>query len=498
QTETQVSPPPSNSATSSASVPSRSAPTTTAGAVRSTPPPARPRAAASRPTTTAGLPPNWPRAPTAAPSADPRRHPRSTRDRLAAARLRPRPHRLGRDQVPRHPPVGRRRDRAVRLLALAHRPRPGHRVRHPLRSRRRQRQPRLSQRPHTKETCRVPSQAARRSARPEHHHAHPAGPRPGSGSLGRPPDHSIRERRRRSGRRRGRRGRRPHRAPGRGRRLGYLRGRRRRRPALPRQQHEQALTGRRGGNKPPSIPPPRGRPSSLPKQPKGSPIITRQTPPPLAELSMLASLGTLPELARQLSGLGGCTHPVRLDGHRTEYAVDTTTGEVGRVLHLDSTALPAGSLLVRCNNRRATRCRACAEVYRRDTYHLITAGLRGGKGTPEQVGTHPRVFATFTAPSFGPVHNRPSNGRPCRCGVRHDETDPVLGTPLDPDTYDYAEAVLWTAHAGALWRRFSIYLRREVAKLAGLTQRAFRDHARISFAKVAEYQKRGAVHFHAV
>lgn len=91
--------------------------------------------------------------------------------------------------------------------------------------------------------------------------------------------------------------------------------------------------------------------------------VTRQTPPPLAELSMLASLGTLPQLARQLSGLGGCTHPVRLDGHRTEYAVDTTTGEVGRVLHhLDSTALPAGSLLVRCNNRRATRCRACAEV----------------------------------------------------------------------------------------------------------------------------------------
>jgi hypothetical protein len=51
---------------------------------------------------------------------------------------------------------------------------------------------------------------------------------------------------------------------------------------------------------------------------------------------------------------------------------------------------------------------------------------------------------------------------------------------------------------GPLWRRFSIYLRRENAKRAGLTQRAFRDHARVSFAKVAEYQKRGAVHFHAV
>ncbi|MFD7706784.1 replication initiator [Streptomyces sp. NPDC059786] len=214
---------------------------------------------------------------------------------------------------------------------------------------------------------------------------------------------------------------------------------------------------------------------------------------------MLASLGTMPELAHQLSGLGGCRHPVRLDGHRTEHAVDRTTGEIGRVLHhLDSSALPAGQLLVRCNNRRATRCAACAETYRRDTYHLITAGLRGGKGTPQQVTTHPRVFATFTAPSFGPVHNRPSGGRRCRCGLRHDEGAPVLGTPLDADTYDYEAAVLWNAHAGALWRRFSIYLRREVAKRAGLTQRAFRDHARVSFAKVAEYQKRGAVHFHAV
>lgn len=214
---------------------------------------------------------------------------------------------------------------------------------------------------------------------------------------------------------------------------------------------------------------------------------------------MLASLGTMPELARQLSGLGGCTHPVRLDGHRTEYAVDTTTGEIGRTLHhLDSTALPAGQLLVRCNNRRATRCPACAETYRRDTYHLITAGLRGGKGTSDQVATHPRVFATFTAPGFGPVHNRRNDGRPCRCGARHDENDSTLGTPLDPDRYDYEAAVLWNAHAGHLWRRFSIYLRREIAKRAGLTQRTFRDHARVSFAKVAEYQKRGAVHFHAV
>ncbi|WP_062012392.1 replication initiator [Streptomyces hygroscopicus] len=211
----------------------------------------------------------------------------------------------------------------------------------------------------------------------------------------------------------------------------------------------------------------------------------------------------MPALLRQLSGLGGCTNPIRLDGHRTEHHLNRDTGEIGRVLHhLDSAELPAGHLLVRCNNRRTTRCAACAEIYRRDTFHLITAGLRGGKGTPEEVATHPRVFATFTAPSFGPVHNRPTGPaglrRPCRCGVRHDQDDDALGTPLDQDRYDYESTVLWNAHAGLLWRRFSIYLRREVAKRAGLTQRAFRDHARLSFAKVAEYQKRGAVHFHAV
>ncbi|MER7702166.1 replication initiator [Kitasatospora sp. NPDC097605] len=221
--------------------------------------------------------------------------------------------------------------------------------------------------------------------------------------------------------------------------------------------------------------------------------MTTTTAPPIADLVGLAELGTMPALMRQLSGLAGCTSPIRLDGWRTE--INETTGQV--LHHLEPADLPAGHLLVRCGNRRTTRCPSCAETYRRDTYHLITAGLVGGKGTPETVASHPRVFATFTAPSFGPVHNRPASGR-CRCGTAHSADDPALGSPLDPDSYDYETAVLWNAHVGKIWARFTILLRREVAKRAGLTQREFKDFARISFGKVAEYQKRGAIHFHAV
>ncbi|WP_330456083.1 Replication initiation protein [Streptomyces sp. NBC_00820] len=212
-----------------------------------------------------------------------------------------------------------------------------------------------------------------------------------------------------------------------------------------------------------------------------------------SRLAKLAAAGQLAPLARQISTLGGCAHPIRLTGHRTR--LDSATGEI--LDHFDSGRLPAGELLVRCGNRRVTRCPACSTVYRYDTYQLITAGLRGGKTVPTSVAGHPRVFATLTAPGFGPVHNQPDTGR-CHCGHTHPDEDPLLGTPLDPERYDYGGAVLWNAHAPALWARFTTHLRREIAKAAGLTQRALRDHATLSYAKVAEYQKRGQVHFHAV
>ncbi|ETK30966.1 replication initiator [Microbispora sp. ATCC PTA-5024] len=208
---------------------------------------------------------------------------------------------------------------------------------------------------------------------------------------------------------------------------------------------------------------------------------------------------------QQVHRLGGCREPIRLTGHT--HTLDTHTGEI--LGHYSTRAEPHGQLLIRCGNRRATRCPACAEVYRRDTFHLIRSGLLGGdKGVPETVRTHPRVFATLTAPSFGPVHRGPGKDsqavicHPRRtgpaCFERHAAGDPRIGQPLDPDTYDYTGHVLWNAHAGNLWRRFTIYLRRHLAASAGLTRKDFDRMVRVSFAKVAEFQARGVVHFHAV
>ncbi|WSR20527.1 replication initiation protein [Streptomyces sp. NBC_01207] len=197
----------------------------------------------------------------------------------------------------------------------------------------------------------------------------------------------------------------------------------------------------------------------------------------------------------QIRRTGGCSDPIHITGWTV--TKDKTSGEL---LNRYSTQDEPGSRLrLACGNRRASRCPACAWTYSGDTYHLIRAGLAGDerRDIPATVREHPRVFATLTAPSFGPVHNRPA-GRPCRCGKHHQEDAPELGTALDPATYDYAAAVLFNNHAGQLWQRFTTRLRREIAAAGGLTQRELKEVARISYGKVAEFQKRGAVHFHAV
>ncbi|MGW6774057.1 replication initiator [Streptomyces sp. NPDC055037] len=227
-----------------------------------------------------------------------------------------------------------------------------------------------------------------------------------------------------------------------------------------------------------------------------------------ADLIRLAQEPGFHRWLNQITATGGCSHPIYLSGHTT--TLDASSGAVLR--HYDTTTEPGGRLAVRCRNRRESRCGPCSRLHAGDTFHLVRAGLLGGKNVPATVGAHPRLFATLTAPSWGPVHRvtesgpcRPrrdgghcDHGRPVGCGLVHAADDPAVGQPLCPRCYDYTEHVLWHAHAGVLWNRTTNGIRRRLAAAAGAPGSRIGDLVRLSFAKVTEYQRRGAVHFHAV
>jgi hypothetical protein len=156
-------------------------------------------------------------------------------------------------------------------------------------------------------------------------------------------------------------------------------------------------------------------------------------------------------LIADLQQSSNCSHPIRLQGE----AVNLITGEVGE-----------RTFKIACKDRREVLCKACSYLYRTDAWILASAGLNGGKGVPEGVQAHPRLFVTLTAPSCGAVHTIRDNGRcvqrgrksalcvhgqPTSCSRRHVEDDFQLGQPLCGECFDYERAVLWNAHASRLW-----------------------------------------------
>ena len=167
---------------------------------------------------------------------------------------------------------------------------------------------------------------------------------------------------------------------------------------------------------------------------------------------------------------------------------------------------------VRCGNRRASECLSCSRIYAADTFHLIRSGMVGGKTVPEHVVGNPLVFATLTAPSFGHVHGtrhgrrcrprdtvaRCEHGRPVGCMKRHPEDDQMVGEPICSQCYDYQTHVVWQWWAPELWRRFTITLRRLLAHRMGVVESRLKDLVTVQYAKVAEFQRRGAIHFHAL
>jgi hypothetical protein len=243
-------------------------------------------------------------------------------------------------------------------------------------------------------------------------------------------------------------------------------------------------------------------------------VVTAATlgPQIVAEIVSRAGRPDFDRWAEQVERCGHCARPVRLRGR----VVHQTSA--GRRLAYTTDTEPDRVLLIRCGNRRASACPSCSYEYAGDMWQLLYAGAAGGrKGVPESVRTHPLVFTTLTAPGFGPVHTtrtdrtgrssarcRPAqgtprlcaHGRPTWCTTVHAEDDPRLGQPICADCYDYPAHVAFNWHAPELWRRFTIAVRRSLARLAGLTAAEFGARCRVSFVKVAEFQRRGVVHFH--
>ncbi len=198
-------------------------------------------------------------------------------------------------------------------------------------------------------------------------------------------------------------------------------------------------------------------------------------------------------LLAEVLGAGGCVHPIRISGT----VVNGATGE-----------LRTSRMKLACKDRRAVLCPSCAALYQADAWILVSTGLIGGKGVAPEVASHPRVFMTLTAPSFGAVH-RSVGTRRCSqrrgtcehglertCRTVHDPEDPVVGSPICPSCFDYHAAVLWNAQATRLWNRTVQELARQIGAIANKSRDAVTSEVRLSYLRVAEFQRRGLVHLH--
>ena len=181
----------------------------------------------------------------------------------------------------------------------------------------------------------------------------------------------------------------------------------------------------------------------------------------------------------------------------------------------ESSQAPDGTVYKACGTRRASVCPACAETYRTDAYMLLRGGLAGldAAGVPDTVAAHPLVFLTLTAPGFGAVHavrtkrgkqlpcrarrDRPlcPHGRPSWCTARHRPGERLPGQAA-------VSGLLRLRRARDLepLRLRTVAAHHDCAAPPGRAGSAARHGVklRVSFGKVAEYQARGVVHYHAL
>ena len=173
-----------------------------------------------------------------------------------------------------------------------------------------------------------------------------------------------------------------------------------------------------------------------------------------------------------------CSNPITL--RRT--ATNTVTGEV-----------QSKEISKRCNSRLESRCPSCSALYRGDAFQVIRSTVFDNATKLPKLVT----MVTLTAPGsdrFGQTHSRnftQSKGnksqrvKRCACRKYHNEGDPLIGTPLNPSTYDYEAAVAFNANASRL---FAVTMQ----KLSRVVGR------KLQVVRVVEFQSRGLVHVHAL
>lgn len=161
---------------------------------------------------------------------------------------------------------------------------------------------------------------------------------------------------------------------------------------------------------------------------------------------------------------------------------------------------------VRCKSRRSSRCVPCSIAYQLDARRLVRLGFAPERRSLRNVQWW---WLTLTAPGVqltgSPVHTVRRVGgrvkvcapRSCLvCGLsisclrRHSPEDGCVGAPFEghEDCYRYWAAVRWNHNVPALWDETLTKIR---ASLHG-------QPWTLQYAKVVQWQTRGAAHIHAI
>lgn len=178
-----------------------------------------------------------------------------------------------------------------------------------------------------------------------------------------------------------------------------------------------------------------------------------------------------------------------------EYSPEWAAGKLGRT----KCARPNSFYCVscgkqdfgRCKSSRKSQCRHCASIYRGEVEDVVAAGLQAHFAKRDRYAARSAYFLTITAPGDTPhcgnvKHLR--KGRGCMAGGNGAQCFECACTPKEFCPLDVAG---WHR---SLTKRFSHLI--QAGRRGEWVPEGRRVPVRFEYVKVAEGQKRGALHFH--